>query len=165
MKEIAFIVKKDSEFYNQYFKAKLERQYFHDLARRFFEKHDLMDSAEYYQTESLGLKLNTEQKKRFADQLKKHDDENGMSIFKKKSDMQKSWNDEVTSKVNFDVINAMRFWYFPFIYHGSYNLWDDNYGTIYGYLKDIFKEEIGLADYMTEIKMSEYYSVIEELST
>jgi hypothetical protein len=163
MKEIAFKVKSDSEFYNKYFKAKEERQHFHDLARVFFEKYDLVDNAEYYQTEFLGLKLNAEQKKRFAEQLKKYDDENGMSVFKKKSAMQKVWNEDVTSKVDFETIDAIRFWYFYFINKGKYNLWDDGHGTIYGYLQDDYKEEIGLADYMIEIKMSEYYSVIESL--
>ena len=128
-----------------------------------FNKYDLVDSAEYYQTKFLGLKLNGEQKNRFAEQLKKYDDENGMSIFKKKSLMQKAWNEEVTSKVNFEVIDAVKFWFFCLINSGSYNLWDYN-GSIYGYLKDDYKEEIRLSDYMTEIKMSEYYSVIESLS-
>lgn len=164
MREIAFIVRPDSEFYNQYFKAKEERQHFHDLAMDFFKKYDLFDNAEYYQSEFFGLKLNAEQKNKFANQLKKHDDNNGMSIFKKKSAMQKSWNEEVTSKVNFEIINAIKFWYFGFIYHGNYSLWDDNNGIVYGYLKDNNKEEIRLADYMIEIKMSEYYSIIESLS-
>lgn len=162
MKEIAFVINKNSEFYNEYFKAKEEKQHFHDLARAFFEKNDLLDNAEYYQTQFLGLKLNSEQKKKFIGQLKKYDDENGMSIFKKNSAMQKAWNEEVTSMVNFDVINSIKFWYFSFISRGSYNLWDCN-DSIYGYLKDNHKEEIQLADYMTEIKMSEYYSVIESL--
>lgn len=164
MKEIAFVVKPDSEFYNKYFKAKEEKQHFHELARKFFEKNDLLDSGEYYQTGFLGLKLNAEQKKRFAEQLKKYDDENGMSIFKKKSPMQREWNENVTSKVDFEIIDAIKFWYFSFINRGSYNLWDYN-GSIYGYLKDNYKEEIQLADYMTEIKMSEYYSVIESFNT
>lgn len=162
MKEIAFKVNLDSEFYNKYFKAKEEKQHFHDLAKAFFEKNDLLDSGEYYQAKFLGLKLNAEQKKKFAEQLKMHDDENGISIFKKKSSMQKSWNEDVTSKVDFDIIDEMKFWYLPFINHGSYNLWDYN-GVIYGYLKDSYKEEIQLDKCMIEIKMSEYYSVIESL--
>lgn len=165
MKEIAFMVRPDSEFYNKYFKAKEEKQHFHDLARAFFEKYDLLDNAEYYQTEFLGLKLNEEQKNRFANQLTKYDDKNGMSIFKKRSAMQKSWNENVTSKVDFKTIGALRFWYFPFINKGRYNLWDDGHGTIYGYLEDNYKEEISLADYMIEIKMSEYYSEIESLKS
>lgn len=163
MKEVAFVVQSDSEFYNKYFKAKEERQRFHDLARKFFEEHDLLDNGEYYQTKFLGLKLNPEQKKRFANQLKKYADENGMNIFKKNSPMQKSWSEDVVSKVDFVVLDAIKFWHFPFIDCGSYNLWDYN-GVVYGFLKDKYKEEIRLADYMTEIKMSEYYSVIESLN-
>lgn len=164
MKEVAFVVKPDSEFYNKYFKVKEERQYLHDLARVFFEKYNLVDNAEYYQTEFLGLKLNIEQKKRFAEQLRKDDDANGMSIFKKKSAMQKAWNEEVTSKIDFEIINTMRFWYMGFLYHGSYSLWDYN-GNVYGYLKDNINDDIKLADYMTEIKMSEYYAAIESSNT
>ena len=160
MKEVAFTVRQDSEFYNKYFKAKEERQHFHDLAKEFFEKHDLLDNAEYYQTEFLGLKLNAEQKQKFAKQLKKHDDKNGMSIFKKNSPMQKYWDEEVVSKVDFEVIDRIKFWYFDIILSGSYSLWDYK-GNIYGYLKNNNVDKISLADYMTEIKMSEYYSVIE----
>lgn len=160
MKEIAFIVKRDSEFYNNYFKAKEERQRLHDLAKVFFEKYDLLDNSEYYQAEFLGLKLNAEQKQRFAGQLKKYDDENGMSIFKKRSDMQKSWNEEVVSNVDFEIINKIKLWYIGLIFVGKYNLWDCD-GDIYGYLRNDFSDRINLPYHMTEIKMSEYYSVIE----
>lgn len=162
MKEIAFIVRPNSEFYNKYFKVKEEKQHFHDLAKAFFTKYDLLDNAKYYQTEFLGLSLNSEQKKRFAGQLKKYDDENGMSIFKKKSAMQKAWNKEVTSKIDFNIINEIKFWYFSFVTYGSYSLWDYA-GDIYGYLKDNARDEINLADYMMEIKMSAYYRIIESL--
>lgn len=162
MKEVAFTVKSDSEFYENYFKAKEERKHFNDLVKTFFEKYDLNDVEEYYQTKFLGLKLNNEQKERFVTQLKKYDDKNGMSLFKKNSLMQKSWNKEVTSKVDFQIIDKIGFWYLGFIGCGSYNLWDND-DIIYGYLKDKYKDEIQLADYMTEIKMSEYYSVIESL--
>lgn len=160
MKEIAFVVKRDSEFYNKYFKAKEEKQHFHDLARAFFEKYNLLDSARYYQSEFLGLELNVEQKQRFEGQLRKNDNEDGMSIFKKNSIMQKSWNEEVTSKVDLEAINKISLWYLGFISYGNYSLWDYD-GNIYGYLKDNMTDNINLADYMTEIKMSEYYSVIE----
>ena len=162
MKELAFIVVKDSEFYKQYFEAKEERQKFHELAKAFFEKYDLVDSAEYYQTKFLGLKLTAEQKKRFEGQLKKYDDENGMSRFKQKSAMQKAWNEFVTDKVNFDTIGKIQFWWLSLISNGSYNLWNKD-GNIYGYVKDNYKETITLPEYMTEIKMSEYYSVIEQM--
>ena len=161
MKEIAFTVKQDSQFYKNYFSAKEERQRFHELAKAFFKKHNLFEPKKYYQTEFLGLELTVEQKKLYADQIKKYDDENGMTRFKKRSAMQKSWEEDVVSKVDFDVIEKPKFWWFDFIMRGSYSLWDHN-GIIYGYLKDNHKEEIKLADYMAEIKMSEYYMAIEE---
>ena len=160
MKEIAFTVNKDSQFYKNYFLAKEERQKFHELAKAFFKKHNLFETKKYYQTEFLGLELTAEQKALYAGQIKKNDDENGMTIFKKRSAMQKSWEEDVVSKVDFDVIEKLKFWWLKFIAHGSYSLWDHE-GCIYGYLKDRYKEEIKLADYMTEIKMSEYYIAIE----
>ena len=160
MKEIAFTVKQDSQFYKNYFSAKEERQRFHELAKAFFKKHNLFEPKRYYQTEFLGLELSAEQKALYADQIKKNDDENGMTRFKKRSAMQKSWEEDVVSKVDFDVIEKPEFWWFDFIMRGSYSLWDHN-GIVYGYLKDSHKEEIKLADYMTEIKMSEYYMAIE----
>ena len=160
MKEIACKVKPGSKFYTDYFRAKEERQKFHELAKAFFKKHDLFEPKKYYQTELLGLELTADQKKFYADQIKKKDDENGMTIFKKRSAMQKSWEKYVVSKVDFDVIENPKFWWLEFISCGSYSLWDHD-GVIYGYLKDRYKEEIKLADYMTEIKMSEYYMAIE----
>lgn len=160
MKEVAFTVNKDSQFYKNYFLAKEERQRFHGLAREFFKKHNLFEPKKYYQTEFLGLELTAEQKALYADQIKKNDDENGMTRFKKRSAMQKSWEEDVVSKVDFDVIEKSKFWWFEFIMRGSYSLWDHD-GVIYGYLKDSYKEQIKLADYMTEIKMSEYYMAIE----
>lgn len=164
MKEIAFIVKPDSDFYRDYFDAKEEKDKFHNLAKEFFEKYDLVDSGKYYQTEFLGLELNSEQRKRFESQLKKYDDENGMSRFKKNSPMQKSWNEEVTSKVDLKLIDKTKFWYFSLILSGSYSLWDCD-GVIYGYLKDNNRDDIKLVDYMMKIKMSEYYSVIEKIES
>ena len=160
MKEVAFTVKQGSQFYQDYFSAKEERQKFHELAKEFFKKHNLFEPKKYYKTEFLGLELTAEQKKLYADQIKKNDDENGMRRFKKRSAMQKSWEEDVVSKVDFDVIEKPKFWWFEFIMRGSYSLWDHN-GIVYGYLKDSHKEEIKLADYMTEIKMSEYYMAIE----
>lgn len=163
MKQVAFKVVKDSEFYKQYFETKAEQQKFHDLAGDFFKKHDLIDkSKEYYQTKFLALGLTAEQKERFAGQLKKDTDNRGMSIFKKKSPMQKMWNEDVTSKIDFYMLNQNDWWYGTLISQGSYSLWDYE-GEIYGYLSDKYKEEIELPDYFTKIKLSEYYSVIEEM--
>ena len=161
MKEIAFKVVKDSGLYKSYFEELSEKQKFHDLARAFFEKHELIDKSTYYQSETLWLSLTEEQRERFKGQIKKYTDDNGMSIFKKTSPMQKEWNEDVVSKVNFYTLRQNDFWYGGIISHGRYALWDYD-GEVYGYLYDKYKEEIQLPEYLTEIKMSEYYSVIEQ---
>ena len=43
MVELAFKVAEGTAFYKQFFRAHKEKQKFHDLARAFFERHDLMD--------------------------------------------------------------------------------------------------------------------------
>lgn len=160
MVEVAFKIDKSSDFYKEYFDAKAEKQKFHDYAREFFARHDLVDDAKYYQCDFLGMGLNSEQKKRFADQIKKYDDHNGMTLFKKKSAMQKEWTETVVNKVDMKTCDACSWWYFPFIGHGSHSLWDED-GEIYGYLMDSYKSEINLYDYMIPLKMSEYYAIKE----
>lgn len=160
MKEIAFQIKRDSEFYKKYFETKAEKEKFHKLARIFFEKYNLLDNLEYYQTEFLGLKLTIEQKERFKKQIKKYADDKGMSIFKKLSPMQKAWEEEVTSNINFQILDQNDWWYGGMISYGSHSLWDYN-SDVYGYLLDRHKDEIKLPDYMVEIKLSRYHSIIE----
>ena len=160
MTELAFRVKKDSKFYNKYFETESEKQKFHDLAREFFIKYDLIDNAKYYQEEFLALQLNEEQIKRFEGQLKKYTDKNDMRLFKKNSVMQKEWTETVVNKVRMNLLRYMNFWYFPYISHGSYALWHKD-DEIYGYLKELSDSQIKLSDDMTPIKMSEYYAVYE----
>lgn len=159
MIEIAFTVDKQSDFYKEYFEAKAEKQKFHNYARAFFEKHNLVDSANYYMTDFLGMQLSAEQKERFGNQLKKYDDKNGMSLFKKNSPMQKQWTDEVVGKVNMKLMDTQRFWWLYYVSHGRYALWD-NGAEIFGYLSDKYRI-VKLPDYFNPIKMSEYYLAVE----
>lgn len=161
MKEVAFKVVKDSNFYKVYFEVQAEKQKFHNLARAFFKKHNLVDGKEYYQTRVLSMSLTDEQRERFEGQIRKDTDHKGMYIFKLKSPMQKEWNEDVVSKINFFTLRQNDFWYDGIISRGRYALWDYD-GEVYGYLYDEYKEEIQLPEYLTEIKMSEYYSVIEQ---
>lgn len=160
MTEITFKVNKNSEFYKRYFDAKAERQKLHDYAREFFAKYDLINTGEYYQEEFLALQLTDEQKKRFEGQIKKNEDKNGMTYFKKKSVMQKEWTENVISKVNMKIAHDCRIWYWSYIMSGEYSLWDKD-GEIYGYLMDKYKDRIELSNDLIPIKMSEYYTVKE----
>ena len=157
MIEQAFIVDKDSKLYKEYFESYAEKQKMHDLARVFFEKHYLLnDHLGYRMIENLALQLTPEQEEKYKTQLKVTEDANGMRYFKKASPMNKEWHEMVTSKVDFNIIEQLWCWYWPYIGQGSYALWHSG-DTLYGYLSDKHKEKIELAEYMTPIKMSEYY--------
>lgn len=59
-----------------------------------------------------------------------------------------------------EACNCNDFWYFDCLMRGKYNLWDYN-GEVYGYLESAY--ELKLTEDMEEIKMSEYYKIIEEI--
>lgn len=164
MIELVFKVDRNSDFYIDYFKSKDERKLFTPLVESFLKRHNLDDVQEYYQKEYLGLKLNDEQRNKLKGQLLKHKDKNGMSLFKQKSTLQKTWNQEVTNAINFDIMTKLDFWWLEFIKCGQYNLWDYN-DEIYGYLMDKHQDNIELPSYFKKIKMSEYYKVIESMES
>lgn len=157
MVEQAFKVTPGSKLYNEYFEAHAEKQKMHDFARVFFEKHDLLnDHLGYRMTEALIMQLTPEQREKYATQLKKLIDKDEMCYFKKSSPMYQEWLRDVASKVDFNVMEQLWCWYWPYIGQGSYALWHSG-DILYGYLSDKHKEKIELAEYMTPIKMSEYY--------
>ena len=161
MIERAFKVASESKLYKDYFEAQAEKQKLHDIARVFFEKHDLLnDHLGYYMREDLAMQLTDEQQEKYKAQLKKYTDSNGMFYFKKSSAMYKEWQETVTSKVDFSVINKVSFWYWPYIGQGQYSLWHHN-DELYGYLSDYNKDILELPEYFELLKMSEYYAVKE----
>ena len=162
MIEQAFRVAKDSPLYKEYFETWAEKQKLHALARMFFEKHDLLNEGlGYRMIEGLAMQLTPEQKEKYASQLKKLIDKDDMCYFKKASPMYQEWLREVSSKVDFNIIEQLWCWYWPYISKGSYALW--HYKTeLYGCLRDDNKDSIQLSEYMEPIKMSEYYSVKEK---
>jgi hypothetical protein len=164
MVEQAFIVDKDSKLYTEYFEAYAEKQKMHDLARVFFEKHSLLnDHLGYRMIENLALQLTPEQEEKYKAQLKVAEDANGMRYFKKASPMCKEWRETVSSKVDFNIMDKLWCWYWPYIGQGSYALWNSG-DALYGYLSDKYKDKIELSDYMKPIKMSEYYFAKESLT-
>ena len=163
MVEVTFRVAKDSTFYTQFFNAQAEKQRFHDLARKFFKRYDLMDGpCKYYQNKILAIEMNDAQKLRFYSQICKACDKNNMTFFKKRSSMQQAWMQEVIEKVDMNLLDRQSLWYWPYIGCGEYALWCSG-DEIYGLLKDRNKKEINLADWMLPIKRSEYYAAMEEL--
>lgn len=163
MVEIAFKVAKGTDFYKQFFKALAEKQRFHDLARAFFERYDLMDGpCNYYQSNTLAIEMDDAQKLRFRSQIRKDADKNNITFFKRNSPMQKAWMREVIEKVDTNLLDQQSLWYWPYIGCGEYALWCFG-DEIYGLLMDRNQQQINLADWMLPIKMSEYYAAMETL--
>jgi hypothetical protein len=156
---LTFTINHNSKFYSNYFTAKEERQKFRGFALPFFEKHGIDGS--YYQSKTLAVKIDKEERERFADQMVKTKDNQGFYKFKAKSNMQKAWEDEVCSKVDFRKMELVDFWFLDFIKVGKYKLWDRN-GVIYGYLENKYDCDIIPADWMNVIKVSEYYAAVED---
>lgn len=105
--------------------------------------------------------ISMKERKELSAQICKNADENGLWVFKKNSTLQKKWEKNVVSQVKYDMIDFLRFWYLPYIMRGSYSLWDYN-GDVYGILKDRCETEIKLGKDFVPIKMSEYYTIMEE---
>lgn len=164
MKEHAFVVQKGSDFYNKYFKMWNEKQKFFRIADNWFHKEGFQN-ANYCVWQILHANLTNEEILKYSKQLRRDKDNHGFSIFKKTSAMQKKWEREVISQVDFNTVTSMNLWYFyidlPF--SGSQALWHDE-DTIYVYLSSRYGE-IKAPDYFIPIKMSEYYKVVERLES
>ena len=158
--EIAFKVKHDSEFYNQYYEAKAERTKLKGLAFPFFEKHGIDGSV--YQCKTLGVRIPKEQRLKFEGQIRKNPDRHGFYFFKLKSTIEKECEETVTNHIDFKRLEQVDLWWLNHITQGSYNLWDED-GEIYGFLHNKQEQEFKPEDFMEEIKLSEYYAVIERL--
>ena len=156
--KIAFKVKHDSDFYAKYFDAKEEKVKLKELAVPFFEKYGI--DGRFYMTKSLAVKIPKEQREKIKDHLRKNPDNQGFYWFKKKSPMQKEWEETVISHIDFERLEQVEFWQLSYIMCGKYSLWDHD-GEIYGYLEDSYEKDIKLGDFMEQIKISEYYAAIE----
>lgn len=162
MVEQAFKITRGSKLYNEYFETHAEKQKMHNLARVFFEKHDMLDEGlGYCLRKDLVMQLTSEQQAKYAGQLKKLVDADGMRYFKKSSALYKEWQEMVVSKVDLKVIDQMYFWYWPYIGQGQYALWHDK-EELYGYLSDYHKDAIELPECFERIKLSAYYAVREQ---
>lgn len=161
MKEVAFKVRKDSEFYKKYFEAQEEKKKFKQLAEKFLDENGFQDVKESYMSDRLMLDLSHEQREKYKNELIKDTNKYGLSCFKMTSQTQKKWKKEVWEKINSKLISNIKLWFWGIISVGKYKLWDYN-GDLYGYLLDNEKNEINLPGYMEEMKMSEYYKIIEE---
>jgi hypothetical protein len=156
--KIAFKVKHESDFYAKYFDSKEEKVKFKELAVPFFKKHGI--AGRFYMTRSLAVKIPKEQREKLVDHLRKNPDRDGFYWFKKKSPLEKEWEESVTAHIDFKRLEQVDLWQLSYIFFGKYSLWDMD-GEIYGYLEDGYEKDIKLDDFMVQIKISEYYAAVE----
>lgn len=157
--EKAFKIKKDSKLYQNYFRSEAERKKFKKLGDAFFDKIGYEGS--YTLTNNLMVKNNLSTLfKLFPNELCKNANKDGLYKFKVKSPTQKRWEKEVISQIDMEAYNAIRFWWMNCIWSGRYTIWDYN-GEVYGMFEA--QNDIKLTEDMEEIKMSEYYKIIEEM--
>ena len=157
--EKAFKVKKDSKLYRDYFISDNEKRKFQKLGDAFFDK--IGYNGAYTLTRNLMVKNSLSTlSEYFPNELCKNANQNGLYKFKVKSPTQKRWEEEVISQIDMEAYNAIKFWWMNCIWSGRYTIWDYN-GEVYGMFEA--KEDIKLTDDMVEIKMSEYYRIIEEM--
>ena len=156
MVEKAFIVKRGSDLYEEYFETALEKQRFHEHAKEFFLRNDLFSfGGKYLQSEDLIMSLTDEELAKYSSQVKKNPDKYGLYHFKKNSEINKLWKEKVSSNIDLNVIGQMRMWSLPYIRRGSYALWHDEM-TLYGYLQDEDSDKLDLPDFFIPISMVEY---------
>lgn len=98
----------------------------------------------------------------FPNELCKYANEEGLYKFKVKSQTQKRWEQEVINQIDMKAYEALKFWWTECLlfWSGRYTIWDYK-NEVYGILEA--KDGIQLTEDMEEIKMSEYYKIIEEM--
>ena len=157
--EKAFKVKKDSKLYQDYFRSEAERKKFKEFGNTFFNK--IGYKGAYTLTRNLMVKNNLSTLSEFfPNELCKYANSDDLYKFKVKSKTQKRWEEEVVSQIDMEAYNAIKFWWMNCIWSGRYAIWNYN-GEVYGMLES--KKDIKLTEDMEEIKMSEYYKIIEEI--
>lgn len=153
MKEVAFKLSADCELHQQYMASHEEEAKFIGLVKSFALKH--------FGTDPMTFRL---QKTLYCDKYTPNqvckEKSNHLYRYKKNSQLQKAWEEEVTSNIDFKRLGGVDSWYLGLIDKGHYSLWSHN-GVVYGYLMSK-SNEIKLPEGAEPIKMSEYYQVIEE---
>lgn len=152
--EVAFKLSKECDLYKQYMEAEAEREKINELVKVFAMKHFGSEKLKYRITETLFCDVE------FVGQVCKQKSGN-LYRYKKNSALQKAWEQEVYGKADFKKTDILHFWYWGLIDRGSYSLWSKN-GEVYGYLSSADESSPKLPDGAIEIKMSEYYRIVEE---
>ncbi len=158
--ELAFIVKPGTAVFQNYFIQQEEEEKYRNLATAFFSKME-GTVKRFGKMKKLCCELDEETEKRYSNQLLKAKRFGVFREFRANSAMQKAWEKDVASQIDWDRMGANAFWYLDLIQRKiSYTMWDWK-GNLYGMVEaEALKP---LPDWAQEIKLSDYYKVIEEI--
>lgn len=127
MNKYMFTVKPESDFYSDYFRMVAGKQKFQNAALDFFQSRGISASGRYALIGRLHLDLLPDEVDRYCDQLTKTRDSRGLYVFRKYSEMQRSWKSEVVEIANLDS------WCATHWIAEKYAMWEHE-GSIFGYL-------------------------------
>lgn len=162
MIEVAFKVKANSLLNRDFFRAKKEIAKFDANATAFCEKYfDSNQGRDYDILESLTVSLAPDEREKYAEQICKSPIK-GRWQFRRGSELQKRWDEEVVSRINWERLRACDAWWTRF---GSCTyglvrkeLWENADGVVFGRLKMRYGSAADMARYQDVkiISMREY---------
>lgn len=156
--ERAFILSHDCSLYKAHMGWQKEKKKFLELAQAFSDKYDL--GKTWHMDKRLCVELSIERAKELKSSLIKEMTNDGLRRFRANSELNKKWKEEVWSHIDTKSELLAWGWAHGCIGKGSKALWDWK-GEVYGLLCST--GEILLPPGATEIKMSEYYKLVEEI--
>lgn len=162
MIDVAFKVKVNSLLNRDFFRAKKEAAKFETLATAFCEKYfGSTQGRDYEVSESLIVSLTLDEREKYAEQICKSPIM-GHWQFRRGSELQNRWNEEVVFRINWERLRAYDAWWTRF---GSCTyglvgkeLWENADGAVFGCLKMRYGSAADMARYQDVkiISMREY---------
>lgn len=150
-----FIVDKESELYSDYFEWLNDKDKVAKAFRNVCEEFGVETKQFYLTKERFHIVPTLNDSEKFRSMMMKSD----YGVFKKSSPVTKRWNELVKDIEHFK--KPQLFYYLPLLgYKWRERLFNVG-GVLYGSVES--DGYIDIPDYMTEIKASEFYKVIEEM--
>ena len=149
-----FKVNEGSQLHTVYFLWKEDKKKIKEAIQEVCKKFGIEAKEYYIRRDRLHIVPTQNDIEKFSDMMTKND----YGVFKKTSEPSKMWIELVKDIQHFNKPRLFSYIHFH-AHKWSENLFDID-GILYGLLKDV--DEVNLPDFVTEIKASEFYKIIED---
>lgn len=149
-----FVVNEDSGLHADYFAWKGNHKKILDAIEKVREEFGIETKQFYLDQKRLHIHPSENDSKKFKDMMKK----GGWGEFKKNSEPSKMWVELVKDILQFK--KPQLFYYFDMLGHRWRERLFDIDGKLYGSIES--DQEVKMPDFVTEIKASEFYKIIED---